>query len=448
MKRSKKLLAMTVFGLGMAHSALAYQSVDGFLKDADDFLSMKQMSRILDRDDAMEVAKLAQNEDMDVLGTYLVSDTMLRLMKRSGLVKTEFGRLMEEFQAECDRLGGDARLEAMAAWRSLWLNKSFAYLKYVQGLKPVWGADLVQSMDYNSNASLRDPDSPSDSSTLGRRDSSLNLNGTVRYRPTINYEKKLGWSYEAKFNATKQMQSSEESLEFETAAMNHGINWIQPVEGIKNVSFDWNYLRSYSKNPARQRMDYGRHSFALGLTSEVKSINGLWATGYFHNGSVQYREKDEFGDLSNTITANDLDTLVLRYGMTYLKADGTSPFQTLSWSLSYEDESVSVTNSREYDAMGLSLAYSRGLADIYPEHNLSMNSNLSYRIKDGAGIGGGLDKENQWLASVSLNATWNFYWSSSLSLSYLNKDQDFSAAVASKSVDQWRIAWTNVISTF
>lgn len=192
MKRSKKILSMAILGLGMAQSAMAYQSVDGFLKDADEFLTMKQMSRILDRGDALEVAKLAQNEDMDVLGTYLVSDTMLRLMKRSGLVKTEFGRLMEEFQAECDRLGGDARLEAMAAWRTLWLEKSFAYLKYIKSLKPVWGADLVQSMDYNSNASLRDPDDTTNNNPLGRRDSSLNISGTVRYRPTMNYEKKIG----------------------------------------------------------------------------------------------------------------------------------------------------------------------------------------------------------------------------------------------------------------
>jgi hypothetical protein len=101
--------------------------------------------------------------------------------------------------------------------------------------------------------------------------------------------------------------------------------------------------------------------------------------------------------------------------------------------------------------MGLALAYSRGLGDIYPDHNLSFNSNLSYRIKDGAGISGGLDKENQWLASVSLNASWNVYWSSSFSLSYLNKDQDYSIGTNpaySKSVDQWRVAWTNILATF
>ena len=299
-------------------------------------------------------------------------------------------------------------------------------------------------MDYNSNASLLDPDSVFNPTNLGRRDSSLNLNGTVRYRPTMNYEKKLGWGYVAKLNAMKQMQASVESLEFETASMNHEFNWMQPFAGVKNISLDWDYLRSYLKDPLNERMDYGRHAFTLGVTSEVKDINGRWATGYFHNGSVQYREKDQYGPISN-----DYDTFVLKYGMTYLKFDGNSPFQTLSWTLSYEDESVA-SGSSDYDAMGFSLAYSRGLGDIYPEHNLSMSSSLSYRLKDGSGAVNALDKENQWLASVSLNATWNAYWSSSLSLSYLNKDQDNGAgsAPASKSVEQWRIAWTNILATF
>lgn len=447
----KKCLSLLGAGVFAAASAWAYQSPDAFIKEADAYLSMKQMSRLLDREDAIEVARLAQEEDMDLSDNYLISDKMLRMMKRSGLMNTEFGRLMEEFQAECDRLTGEERAEAMSAWRALWLDKSFAYLKYIKSLKPVWGADLVQSLDYNSNASLRDPDDPSSSSLLGMRDVGLMVDGGLRYSPTINREKKLGWGYTAKVNAMKQVQASEDSLEFETLSMNHGGRWMSPFKHIRKISLDWNFLRSYSKNPANERSDYGRHSLRLSLVSDVQEMKGRWATGYFHSASVQRRWKDEYPDLGVGVLQNDVDTTVLNYGMTYMRMSESVPFQTLSWGLTYENQSVSATSSRSYDSWGLNLGYTRGLDDLYAKHNLNMSSSLSYRVKDVDGsLASSLDKENQLLASVALNATWSAGWSSSLSLSYLNKDKDLVAggAVSSQSVDQWRVAWTNILSTF
>jgi hypothetical protein len=460
MNIAKKGALALALGVGLAPSSWAYQSVDGFIKDADELLTMKQMSKLLDRDDAMSVAKLAQEEDMEALGPYLVSDDMLRMMRRSGLVKTEFGLLMEEFQAECDRLTENERLEAMAAWRSLWLEKSFAYLKYIKSLKPVWGADLMQSMDYNSNVSLRDPDSPGAVNTLGMRDTGMTLNGTLRYRPTINREKKLGWSYLAKLDVLKQSQSSVEEVQYETVSLDHGFRMNQPMEGVQNVSFNWNYMRSYSKDPASERMDYGRHAFKLGLVSEIKSVDGKWATGYMHNASLQYRAKEEYPGVGGFAPiGNDLDTVVLNYGMTYLKAASDTPFQTLSWNLSYEqqsgEEDSSVNAGRDYDVWALMVGYSRGLSDFISEYNMNLSSSLSYRFKDGDGSGRGTVLEDQqWLASVALNATWTAYWSSSFSVSYLNKVQDKIQSLPNPQVprtndsEQWRVAWTNILSTF
>ena len=134
----KRLLTSVGIGLTLAQGAMAYQSADAFLKDADEVLTMRQISHLIPKEKALDAAKLAQQEDMDLKGPYLVTDDNLRLMKRSGLVGSEFGKLMESYQAECDRLSEAERLEAIAAWRNLWLEKTSAYVRYVKSLKSVW----------------------------------------------------------------------------------------------------------------------------------------------------------------------------------------------------------------------------------------------------------------------------------------------------------------------
>ena len=431
---------MTGVGLGMALTqvSMAYQSAGAFLKDADEALTMKQLSQLVPKDRAVEVSKLAQEEDLDLKGPYLVTDDCLRLLKRRGLVDSDFGRLMEAYQAECDRLSEQERLEALAAWRNLWLDKTSAYVRYVKSLKSVWTFEASNTLDYSSNASLVDPDSTSPVLS-GDSDVGLGLDGSVKYRPTINREKDLGWGYEATLNGFTQKQASEDALEVDTFSLNNGIDFNRPFTGLRKLSLDWNYLRSYSQAPGNERMEYGRHALSLSGFSEIKKMTGYF-DGYYHTGTVQYRAKEEF-PLTGAL-GEDFNTYVLRYGLTLLRHGENVPFQTYYAGLSYENEAADRNDKRDYSVWMANLNYSRSLSDVVTRYALSWDSGVSYRMKD-ASDSIGYPDEDQVMVSTALRAVWNAYASSSISVSYLNKNKE-----NAPDVDQFRIAWTNVITTF
>ena len=434
----KRLLTGVSLGMALTQVALAYQSTGAFLKDADEALTMKQLSQLVPKDRAVEMSKLAQEEDLDLKGPYLVTDDCLRLMKRRGLVGSDFGKLMEAYQAECDRLSEQERLEAIAAWRNLWLDKTSAYVRYVKSLKSVWTLEASNTLDYSSNASLIDPDASSPTLS-GDPDVGLGLDGSVKYRPTINREKDLGWGYEAELNGFTQKQASEDALEVDTFSINNGVDFIRPCSGLRKLSLDWNYLRSYSQAPGKERMEYGRHALSLSGASDIKKLDGYFG-GYFHTGTVQYRAKEEF-PLSGA-TGEDFNTYVLRYGITLLRSGEGVPFQSYSAGLSYENEAADVNGKRDYSVWMTTLNYSRSLSDFVNRYALSWDSGVSYRMKDASDFAGYPD-EDQVMVNTALRAVWNAYASSSISISYLNKNKE-----KAPDVDQFRIAWTNVITTF
>ena len=434
----KRLLTSVGIGLTLAQGAMAYQSADAFLKDADEVLTMRQISHLIPKEKALDAAKLAQQEDMDLKGPYLVTDDNLRLMKRSGLVGSEFGKLMESYQAECDRLSEAERLEAIAAWRNLWLEKTSAYVRYVKSLKSVWSFEFSDTLDYSSNASLIDPDASSPTLS-GDPDVGLGLDGSVKYRPTANYEKDLGWGYEATLNGFGQFQASEDALEVNTGSFNNGFDFDHPISGIRKLSFDWNYMRSYSQAPGKERMEYGRHSLSLSGASDIKKLDGYFG-GYYHSASVQYRAKEEY-PLTGA-TGEDFNTYVLRYGVTLLRSGEGIPFQTYNAGLSYENEAADRNGNRDYRVWMMTLNYSRSLSDLVTRYALCWDSGVSYRMKNASDVVGYPD-EDQVMVNTSLRAVWNAYASSSISVSYLNKNKENAS-----DVDQFRIAWTNVITTF
>jgi hypothetical protein len=428
----KRLLTGMGMGLALGQGLFAYQSANAFLQEADSTLTMKQLTKLIPKDRAVDAAKLAQEEDMDVAGPFLISDRNLRMMRRSGLVGTEFGKLMEAYQAECDRLPEAERAEAVAAWRGLWLDKSSAYVRYVKSLKPVWSFDFSETLDYSSNASLVDPDTTSPVLS-GDDDVGFGLDGTVKYRPTRNIEKKLGWGYEVQLNGTTQMQASEKALEVDNWALDNTFDIDSPFKGVRKISLGWNFLRSYSQAPNLERMEYERHAFKVAGSSVLMPMKGYFSA-YYHTGSVQLRLKNQFPATGGT--GVDYDTLVLRYGATFLRSGDGIPFQAYSIGLSNEDESANTGNS-DYNVWMLTANYSRSLSDIVARYALNWDSGLSFRIKDAS------TDEEQFMVNTGIRAVWNAHASSSLTVSYLNKNK-----TNASDVDQFRVAWTNVLTTF
>jgi hypothetical protein len=420
------LLALPVVDLS------AYQSSEAFLTEIDQFLTDREMSRLVPKDRVIDIAKLSQEEDMGVDAHYLITDEMLKLLKPQGVVATDFGSLVEGFQAEVDRLGEEDRAIALSEWRTLWMEKVMQHLTYVKSLKNPWRFQLTQVADYNSNAALTDPDTaPAD---FRGEDVGLSLDGGITYRPTINVEEDWGWGYTAKVNAFRQFQDDKQELDVEMLSTDHEVKWNAPIDGVRDISLGWNYIKSFSKAPGADQAEYDRHALRLKARSDIKATSFALADAYFHRGSLQHRWKEEIP------TPLDLNTWVASYGVTFLRSGKDVPFQSMTADIAYENEKDDGQGLRDYNASSLRLGYTRSLGDALLDLPSTWMSSVSVRNKNASSSSA---DEVQLYASTAVMVSIKPFWSSSLALSYLDKDKS-----GSPDVEQWRVAWTNVLSTF
>lgn len=447
----KLIKILIIFFVGVS-PLWGYQSTEKFLKELDKFLDHKQMAKIIPNKKALEIGHLAETEDFEVSSQYLVSDELLRLLKRRNVLNTRFGELIEKFQAECDRLETSERGEAIAKWRSLWLEKVSSYLGYTKSLKRRWSFDITETLDYDSNVKLVDPDKDQFS---GRRDTSLALNGNFKFRPFVNYKKSYAWKYHAQLIGNTKLQSSEKDLEYNSIGLKNAFSFSKLAPNLERVSFNHQYIRSYSNNPTNTRMEYGQHKINLNFQVYPLKFDDVYFSSAIHHVKLSFRQKEEFRDNKIGTLGEDVDAFSISIGQSLLKIGNKLPVQSYGWNLKYESQSVSPSSDRDYSFFSLGVNYSRPIPNWLPKYGLNWRTSASVRLKDWDSVkSGGNTKEDetQYTVSTSLSAKWFSNLSSNLSLSYLRKDQDLKVLtatdVASKGVDQWRIALSNTFLTF
>jgi hypothetical protein len=446
-----RLLTLSMLCL-MWGSLSAYQSADSFLKELDEFLTPKQMSKIISDEFASKIASLAEKEDMEVSDNYLVSDELLRLLRRGGVLNTELGKLLEDFQSECDRLEKNERDLAIAKWKALWLEKASTYLRHVRSLKRLWAVDFSHSVDHDSNILQGDPSDPVTQFNSGKDDYGTTFKGGLTLRPLINMPKNRNWRWNVNFNGTYRIQAKEEALEYSSAGLRNSLSFSRLSKLWTSFSISHEYLGTSLKSSPNS----GQH--IIGLNSRfMPMVKGpLGFNNGINNIGFQVRLKNE--DSSSTSAEEDVQVFSLSYGQNFMKTGKSNVFQTIGWTLRYESQSADPTatrldTSRDTSVFDLGLSYSRSLPTLSDRYNFNWRSSLNYRIKDWDTASATNETEqNQVSLSTALSARWNTNFTSNLSLSYMNKDSDISDPLlptrTSSSVDQWRVVFANTFLTF
>jgi hypothetical protein len=403
------------------------------LKELDVVLDHGEISRIVERRQLMKVVRLAQDEDMGCEDERLLTDEMLVLLKSREVVESPLWPLLDALRLELQKLSFLERIEVVAEWRSLWMEKVIAHVVYVNSLKRPWDVGFKQSLAYNSNVALLDPDSISDSADYKGEDWGLGLGGELSFKPTINIEKKLGWSYENQFNVYRQIQFDKQFLDVDLVSFAHKLTWFDPFKKVDRVSLGWDYLKAYSKDPTLSRGEYGRHAFRLKVRGNAVPVKKMFFDACIQRGSFQYRWKEEYP------VPEDIYTWSVAYGVTLLAGgDGETP-QSLAFDVSHDRDHASQNGLRDFEASSLMVIYGRSLADFVFGWPSSCMAALSVRKKEAASAD--LD-ELQFFSTLALMTSVTPYWSTSMSVTYLDKDR------LDKDIQQWILAWNNDFATF
>ena len=156
----KKLLSLAM-AVGTTLGSLSATSVEYHLEQLDKDLNKKVIGKYIPRGNTSSVISLAMEEDMDAnyQNHYLLSDEMLSLMNKDGVLGSSFATKIEAFQNFVDSLSKEEqKLEAIGAWKTLWLDKVSEHQLYLKGLKKLFTYDVTQSLNYDSNIKLESSD--------------------------------------------------------------------------------------------------------------------------------------------------------------------------------------------------------------------------------------------------------------------------------------------------
>lgn len=426
--------------------------VDDYLEKLDSFLSKKEMKKLIPDRKALNIYRLAEDEDMELTDDYLISDALLREIKRRGLINTKFGELIEEFQNECDKLNEIPRKEALARWKSLWLEKVSGYLRYLKTLKPIWTVDLNQTLDYDSNVRLRPQDDTTNTYTHKSDVGALHNLG-FSLRPFINRNKNSNWNYTFKLNGSSRVQSKIEDVEYNTWGFTNSLGWNRLNDVLTQLRFSQNFERSYSRNPADPRLEFDQYTFSI----LAGFLPMSFPDRYFKSGSwrttLSYKTKEEFKNDNGIKTVDeDLDIFTWKLSQNFLRIGKNIPLETLGWYLKLEHQDVSPNSYRKFSLLALGVNHSKGLHEIFKRYPLSWRSSLEVRLKDWGDArttAGNTDPEgeSQVTVSTSVRSRWTANFSSSLRLSFMRKDKDVTNA-AGEDINQFKVSITNTFLTF
>jgi len=433
-------------------SLSAYQSADAFLKDLDAFLTPAEMAKIIGDERASQIANLAEIEDLEISDHYLVSDELLRLLRRGGVLNTEFGKKLEDFQSECDRLEKNDRDLAIVKWKALWLEKSSTYLRHVRSQKRLWAVDFGHVMDHDSNILLGDPSDPVTQQNSGKEDFGTTFNGGLTLRPLINMPKKRSWKWKMNLNGAYRIQAKEENLEYQSGGLRNVVSFTNLSSVFKTVTLSHEYKGTSLKSSPNSR----QHILSINSRFLPISQGLLGFNSGLNRVNFQYRLKDE--DASSTAAAEEVNVISLGYGQNFMKTGKNIPFQTLGWTLKYEVQSADPTatrvdTSRDTSLFDLGLSYSRSLPKMSSRYSFSWMNSLNLRMKDWDSQSTTNEtSQNQVTVSTSISSRWSTNFSSNFSISYMNKKSDINDATTpsrtSSTVDQWRIVFSNSFLTF
>ncbi len=418
-----------------------------FLEQVDKGLSMKVMGKMVPRSNINAIYTLAQEEDMEVQDGFLISDELLRLLNKKGILDTEIGSVLESLQNCIDGVNTEERMQLIEVWRSLWLNKVADYARYVNGLKKIYTLDFSTTVDFDTNVKLSPEDQAnpfySEEDALG-----INNNFGVTLRPFINSKDMKDWSLETRVGVDVRRMSKVEVVQYDE------VNFAQSYrrkfdEGVlRAINGRLGYSRSFSQAPGAQRLEFERWSLFQGFKFRPMSISWGKVNKTAFSVNLGYRNKDDFANpgagLAFDLKNSGFDIKVAEDF--YAGIGGKT--HTLGWYLRVDAQSTDQVATRDYSSYALGLKY--GLPVDIPNFSrkLLWNSRLELRKKTwDSPVAGGLEDEFQFSVDTNLRAVLSENWSTRLGLSYLTKDQSMFQA-ASQDIKQFRIAWTSTYLTF
>ena len=430
--------------LSLFADLFADKSTEEHLEELDKVLTSKEIREFLSKKHAKSVVSLAMDEDLDsdYPNFYLLSDEMLNLLRKDKVLKSDFAKKIEAFQAYIDTLKGEEKALAISTWKSLWLDKVSEYQVYLQGLKKRFSWDITQAFNYDTNIRIVDNDDVS----TGKSDAGASVATGLNWKPFINHKKDLDWRYVMRFGANRSYQNDEDDLQYDYLIWTNRLTYLNLTKHITSLSFGLSGTFAYNQG-SQKRYEFNQWA----LTSRISFIPfdaSQITFGHFKSAiqqaSIRYRLKEESAR-DGFIEDTDVNIITLSYGHIYSQVKTHSPFQVLSWDLSLENQSVDNVETRDYTFFRLRSYYSRDISSLIKGSNLSWDSRASIRLRNWSDPSAGTrEDEEEYMISTSISNTWTQSFSSSLSINYRKRNQGINGDAVINS-DQWRFVLTNTI---
>lgn len=438
-----KLLPFAIFGASL-FNAQAESSSLAFIEQLDNDLNKKVLSRYINKKKANATIKLAMEEDLnaDYKNNYLLSDEMLGLLRKKGVLGSPFAYTIEAFQNHIDSLKSEEeKIEAISIWKSLWLDKVSEHIVYLKSLKKVFTYDLTQSLNYDSNLKLEN----GDDSFSGASDVGGGLGLGVNFRPFINTEKNKDWSYRARVSASQTFQAEEDNLQYQFLNIGNSFTLKDLHSSIKSLNISLSGTLAYNAG-TDDRREFNQ--FILNNTLTLLPFEPNKFFDYFQSGIQQVgfriKSKHETPDSAGTPEANLL-AFTLSYSQSYVRSKKNQPVQTLKWTLKAENQTLDHDSTRDYQYLGLLLNYTRDLSDLTDMYDLNWVNYGSLRLKNwNSPAVNDREDEEEFLISTGVQSVWTNYFSSTFNVSYRKRQQGVNGN-AGNDIDQWRVVLSNTI---
>lgn len=445
------------------------QTISPEIQALAEYLDNKTLSKLIPAKNAEKVYRLAQEEELEINDSMVITDQTLVLLNPKAVTNTKFSDLVDDLQQKCYAAYPEKRMRLLSQWREVWLEEVGAYLRYAHSLKPIWKLDLYQSFDYTDNANLVDPDKDVFSEEAS---SGVTFDGNLRLRPWINQDTK-GWDFITTLNAFTKIYNNSDLKDAGYEAQSVGLGQTAThklKKGFVNkYTLSYNFTKSYRPKPERYS-DYDQHRVGLSVGFQPFIFKNTYFRTYTPSINISYRKKTDAKDPSvsafdpaNNVFSeagreNESDTLSISLMETLATASSVKvPFQ-LSFNL-YYDSHDNTAHSYSYSRIGLG-AFA---IVLYPEafggRGLSWTSSLDYSSKDwdtewvnASETTDKNDEEGTLSIASGVSTRWNAFWSSALSLSYSTRDRTVVSGVdrvssTDKSIDQFNIILSNIVLT-
>lgn len=447
-------LALSLFALLLVSPLL--RADDGgaerarvLLKELETFLTPQNMGKLVPDKKVSEVYRLSENEDMEPTSAYIIGDDMLMLLRKRGILNTEFGVLIENLQNVADGLAEQERKQVLASWRSLWLEKLSNYVRFHHAQKRNWTFDHSHTVDYDSNVAL-DPEDPSRSRHANKDAAGFSYNAAFGLRPFINVPSLKSFDIETRVSGSQRLQSRIKETQSDTMGLGQVFAYNHHKGFLRKTALSYDFTRSWSQNPANSRMEFDQHAVNLSFLSiPVRLKHGPFESTSWRL-SFGYRAKTDFRDASvKTSKEDDSDSITATLGQNFDWMWRKDRSQSVGWQLRYEQQQTSPSTNRNYNFTDVGLNHNISFGPLgLAKRGLSLRSSFEVRAKDWDNPNTKTTAdEGQITLQSALRAAWTANWSSRLSLSYMTKDQDFQGGGSTK-INQFRAALTNTFLTF